>query len=84
MPIIFSEITFTHDKEKTISLKLHPKTVSMKRHLHLRSQRDLTPIGKITVVKTLGLFQLVFLLQVLPNPPLHFINQIKVIIFDFI
>ena len=31
--------------------------------------RDLTPFGKITIVKSLGLSQLIYLFSVLPKPP---------------
>lgn len=83
-PITFWGITFTHDKERLFHLNYTPKLSRLKSNLHLWSQRDLTPIGKITLVKTLGLSQLVFLFQVLPNPPLHFVIQIEATVFDFI
>ena len=46
--------------------------------------RDLSPIGKITIVTSLGISQLVFLLSVLPKPPDKFLKDLNSIIFNFI
>lgn len=61
-----------------------PKLSRLKSILHLWSQRDLTPIGKITLIKTFALSQLVFLFQVLPNPPLNFIKNLESTLYKFI
>lgn len=44
----------------------------------------MTPIGKNVIVKSFALSQLVFLFQVLPDPPDYFIQDIQGCIFDFI
>ena len=53
----------------------------MKKILNLWSYRDLTYIGKVTVIKTLALPILVQRLTVLPNPPYSVLNDIEEI-FD--
>jgi hypothetical protein len=46
--------------------------------------RDLTYIGRITVIKTLALPLLVQILTVLPNPPAQVIKEIQDIFYKFI
>ena len=46
--------------------------------------RDLTPIGRITILKSLGLSQLIFLLSVLPKPPEGFLQEIDSLMYSFI
>ena len=60
------------------------KIESLKRRLSLWSYRYLTPYGKIHLVKTEALSQLVYSMTVLPKPsPLH-IKQIETAVFQFI
>ena len=42
------------------------------------------PCGKIAVIKSLGLSQLIVLLSVLPDPPSHFIKELDSVIYKFI
>ena len=65
-------------------LNYTPKLSRLKSQLQVWYQRDLTPFGKITLVKTFALSQLVFLLSVLPNPPLSFLKVVEKTIFNFI
>ena len=83
-PVTMLGITFTNNRDDLFKLNYTPKLSRLKRLLNLWSQRDLTPIGRITITKTLGLSQLVFLFQVLPDPPLNFIKELESIIFRFI
>ena len=46
--------------------------------------RYLTPIGKIVILKSLALSQLIFLLSVLPSPPEPFMKEIDDIIYSFL
>ena len=48
------------------------------------SMRDLTPYGKIVIIKTFAISQLVFLLTVLPNPPKTFFKTLESMFFKFI
>jgi hypothetical protein len=56
----------------------------VKKILNLWSYRDLTYIGKVTVIKTLALPILVQSLTVLPNPPDSILNDIEQIFYKFL
>ena len=77
-------IQFTYDVKDFCKLNYVPKLEKLKRTLKVWSQRDLTPLGKITIVKCLGISQLIFLLSVLPKPPESFLQELESIIFSFI
>ena len=83
-PVIMLGITFDHFTENLFRLNFPPKLSRLKRLLALWSQRDLTPLGKVTIVKSLGLSQFVYLFQVLPDPPVEFVKELERIIFKFI
>ena len=46
--------------------------------------RDLTPIGKIIIIKTFAVSQLVYVLTVLPTPPVDFLQQVNRLFHKFI
>ena len=52
--------------------------------LNIWSQRDLTPIGKITIIKSLALSQLTYMFSILPCPPNDFIKKLENVLFKFI
>lgn len=83
-PVTLLGITFDNGRDSLFHLNYTPKLSRLKGLLNLWSRRDLTPIGKITIVKSFAISQLVYLFQVLPNPPDSFIKQIERIIFNFI
>ena len=60
------------------------KVQSVKKILNLWSYRDLTYIGKVTVIKTLALPILVQCLTDLPNPPDSILNDIQEIFYKFL
>ena len=69
-----------------VCLKLikHWKSSISEKILHLWSYRDLTYIGKVTVIKTLALPILVQCLTVLPNLPDSILNDIEKIFYQFL
>ncbi|KAJ8033602.1 LINE-1 retrotransposable element ORF2 protein [Holothuria leucospilota] len=73
-----------NDGNDLFRLNYQPKLSRLKNTVRLWSSRDLTPIGRNTVVKSCALSQLVFLFLVLPNPPESFLKELQNIIFDFI
>lgn len=83
-PVTALGITFDHCKDNLFRLNFPPKLSRLKNIFNLWSQRDLTPIGKITLVKSFGISQLVYLFQILPNPPDKFIKDVESCIFNFI
>lgn len=83
-PITLLGIVFDNSRENLFRLNFLPKLSRLKSLLNIWSQRDMTPIGKITIVKTIGLYQFIYLFQTLPNPPNPFIKEIESCIFSFI
>lgn len=77
-------IFFTPDLKNIFELNFVPKFQKLKDILRVWSSRDLTPLGKITIVKSLGLSQLIFLLSVLPDPPQEFIKELDSVVYKFI
>ena len=77
-------ITFNlSESDKTLG-NFTEKVQSVKKILNLWSYRDLTYIGKVTVIKTLALPILVQWLTDLPNPPDSILNDIQEIFYKFL
>lgn len=56
----------------------------MKNIMNLWSKRKLTVIGRITLVKTIIISQMVHLLISLPNPPVKFLDELNKLFYKFI
>ena len=83
-PVRLIGVKLSHNDKELFNLNYNPQIDKIKTILNLWSRRDLTPIGKITLVKSLALSQLTFLLTVLPNPPQKFISEVNTLIYRFI
>ena len=57
-------------------LNFLPKKKKLINILKVWSMRYLTPIGKVVILKSLALSQLIFLLSVLPSPPEPIMKEI--------
>ena len=77
-------IDFNTDLSKMIKTNFDKKLLEIKSLLKQWSKRNLTPIGRITVVKTLALPKLIHLFSALPNPDEKYIKQINEMFFNFI
>jgi hypothetical protein len=77
-------IDFHVDLTKMIHINYSEKIINVRKMITSWKRRILTPIGKITVIKSLLLpiFNQIF--TVLPTPPDNIINDINNIFFDFI
>ena len=75
---------FFSAEDYTNVVVLDQSTVTFQKILNLWSYRDLTYIGKVTVIKTLALPILVQSLTVLPNPPDSILNDIEKIFYKFL
>ena len=62
-------ISFSVSMGDIFELNYLPKKEELINILKVWSMRYLTPIGKIVILKSLALSQLIFLLSVLPSPP---------------
>ena len=83
-PVTMLGITFTNNGDDLFRLNFIPKLSRLKSLLRVWSSRDLTPVGRSIIVKTLALSQLVYLFLVLPNPPHSFITDLERTIAEFI
>ena len=84
-PLEVLGVKIPNDPEADIgSLNYDAKINSLKTRLALWSYRYLTPYGRVHLVKTEALSQLVYLMTVLPKPNPTSIKSIERIIFNFI
>ena len=77
-------ITFTKNLDDMVSRNYYSKIKSIKILLASWMKRDLTPIGKITIIKTLALPKLIHLFSALPDPSKQLLDEINKIFFKFI
>ena len=88
-------IKIVHNRKLLIRLNYYPLIQKVKTQLNIWSQRNISLYGKITVIKTFALSQLVYILSVLPSPDsisskksdpneCDFFNVIERILYEFI
>lgn len=77
-------INFDVDLLNMPSINYDPKLVKIKSILKQWEKRHLTPIGKITVIKTLVLPLLNHILMSIPNPFVFYCEELEKLIFSFI
>ena len=70
-------ITFNVDLSMIIEVNYNDKIIQMKTSLKLWRRRFLTPLGKITVIKSLILPKITHLLMALPDPEQNILNNIN-------
>ena len=56
----------------------------LKNKLSVWNMRNLSLLGKITIIKVLGISQLVYLFGMLPSPPITFFNELDHVLFKFL
>ena len=61
----------------TVSTNYQGIIEKLKNRLKIWKMRRLSLIGKITIIKVLGISQLVFLLNMLPSPPTEVLKEIE-------
>ena len=77
-------ITFDVDLDKMIGINYMDKIAQIKNSIKMWRRRFLTPLGKITVIKSLSLPKITHLLISLPNPDTEILNIISSIFYDFL
>ncbi|XP_052074422.1 uncharacterized protein LOC127712168 [Mytilus californianus] len=77
-------INFDVDLDKIININYNERILQIKNLIKIWSKRNLTVIGKITVVKTLILPVLNHLIITLPNPNQELVKKINELILKFI
>ena len=77
-------IQFHVDLDKMISINFTEKNDRIKNSIKFWDRRELTPIGRITVVKSILLPLLTHLFMSLPNPNIQVLQEINKIFHDFV
>ena len=77
-------VEFTTDLKNIADKNILRKLNEMKTELNQWSKRDITPFGKVTVIKTLIISKIVHLLICLPTPSLKVIKELNNIFFKFL
>ena len=77
-------VDFTTDLNNISDINIEKKLTEMIRELNNWDKRNLTPFGKITVIKTLVLSKIVHILTALPSPSKRLINQINKLFYNFL
>ena len=77
-------ITISNKLENITIKNIKEKMTAVRKDLHQWKRRNLTPIGKICIIKTILISKLVHLFISLPNPPTNFFKEIEGLLFDFI
>ena len=77
-------IKFSTDTNSIVRLNYDDKLNDMKRIMNYWKKRQLTPFGKITVMKTLVFSKIVYLLINLPDPPENFLTSLEKELYKFL
>ena len=77
-------LTFNVDLHLTTLKNYQKAKGKIKANIHSWNKRYLTPLGKITVIKTFLLSQLNHLFIALPNPPSETLKEINTILYKFL
>ena len=70
--------------EDLIKLNFEEKKQKIKDSVHSWSKRSLTLLGKVTIIKSLIIPQITYLLSILPNPKISYFKEIDKVIFSFL
>ena len=80
----FVGVKFSTNLQEMIALNFEPKFREIKNLLLQWSKRNLTPFGKITVIKTLAMSKINHLLISLPSPSEKLLKNLQSLFFSFI
>ena len=82
-PIKVLGVYVGYDKDKCDKLNWEPKLEKLQNTFHSWKMRYLTPFGKIQIIKSLGLSNLLYLAAVL-NVPVDVAKRVDKLIYDFL
>ena len=77
-------IIFSTDINNIVTINYEGKLLAMKRIMSVWRNRNITPFGKIIVIKTLIFSKIVHLLINLPDPPEQFIFELEKELYSFL
>ena len=76
--------TFSNDLNSIAEKNIRKKMSIIRQEMEQWKRRNLTPIGKICIIKSLLLSKLVHFCIALPNPPIQCLKEIETMFFNFI
>ena len=77
-------ITYTANLKDIEQLNFEKKLEGIKREITQWSKRQISPVGKITIVKSILLSKLTHLFSVLPKPSAQWVKKLEQLLFKFI
>ena len=79
-------VTFSNDLsiKEIANINYITKIEKAKCLVQIWSKRDLTLLGKATVIKSLLLSQIVYIIAPLPKPSVSLVKNLNTVIFDFL
>ena len=83
-PLKILGVELTNRFDDHLNLNYKPKINIIKEHMSAWSNRIMAPMGRVVIVRTFIISQLVYLLSNLPSPSTDFLNKIDKMIFNFI
>ena len=83
-PIKVLGITLHHEHETTIQTNYNNALRKIKSSFEIWKRRKMSIFGKIVIINTFIISQLVYYMSVLPTPPTKLLKEIETLIFNFI
>ena len=77
-------ITFSNNIKGITEANLEPKINQITKEIAQWRRRNITPLGRITVIKSLLLSKLIHILTVLPHPAQNILKKLEQIFFSFV
>ena len=77
-------IKFCSNVNEIINLNYQNKLYEIDKLLMGWRKRNLTPYGKITIIKTLAISKILYLFINIPDPPVKFIRDLEKLLFSFL
>ena len=77
-------IWFTNSLEECENLNYTEKFYEVRKLFSTWSKRNITPLGRVAVLKSLILSKLIYLWILLPNPPTHLMKDLQTRCFTFV
>ena len=82
-PIKLLGVYLSYDKELAIRAKFDDKIEKLKRQLHWWKSRNLSLLGRVLIVKTLGLSKFAMLCSMI-HIPVNVVNKVNKIVYEYI
>ena len=85
-PVTFTVlcVVFSTDVLEIVTINFENKLNEMKKELNAWSRRNLTPFGRITVIKSLVISKITHLLMNLPDPEESFLKELNKLLYNFL